>query len=165
MSVASIEKDPEALTLTVTAHLDATVERAWQLWADPREFERWWGPPGYPVTVVDHDLRAGGRVTFFMAGAEDERQDSTWEVIAADPPHHLELRDADVDEDGRPNDGNAMTAMVITIDERVGGGATMAIRTHFDSQAGMEQVLAMGIEEGMRIVFSQIDAVLAATPA
>jgi hypothetical protein len=37
----------------------------------------------------------------------------------------------------------------------------MAIRTHFDSQAGMEQVLAMGIEEGMRIVFSQIDAVLA----
>jgi hypothetical protein len=41
----------------------------------------------------------------------------------------------------------------------------MAIRTHFDSQAGMEQVLAMGIEEGMRVVFSQIDAVLAGTPA
>jgi hypothetical protein len=26
-------------------------------------------------------------------------------------------------------------------------------------------VLAMGIEEGMRVVFSQIDAVLAGTPA
>ena len=54
-----------------------------------------------------------------------------------------------------------MTAMIITIDERDGGGAVMAIRTHFDSQAGMEHVLAMGIEEGMRIVFSQIGAVLA----
>ncbi len=41
----------------------------------------------------------------------------------------------------------------------------MAIRTHFDSLAGMEQVLAMGIEEGMRMVLSQIDAVLAGTPA
>src|SRR5262249_21378028 len=77
----------------------------------------------------------------------------------------LELRDADVDENGRPNDGNAMTAMVITIAARDGGGAVMAIRTHFDSPAGMEQVLAMGIEEGMRTVLLQMDAVLAATAA
>ena len=165
MSVTSVEKDPHALTMTVTADLDATLERAWQLWADPRQFERWWGPPGYPATVVDHDLRAGGQITFFMSGGEDERHDSTWEVIAADPPRHLELRDADVDDDGRSNDGNAMTAMVITIDERDGGGAVMRIRTDFDSLAGMEQVLASGVEEGMLMIFTQIDAVLAGTPA
>jgi uncharacterized protein YndB with AHSA1/START domain len=165
MSETSVEKDLESLTMTVTADLDATVERAWQLWADPRQFEQWWGPPGYRATVVDHDLRPGGRITFFMAGTEGERQDSTWEVIAADPPRHLELRDADVDDDGRPNDGNAITAMIITIDERDGGGAVMAIRTHFDSQAGMEKVLTIGFEEGMRIVFSQLEAVLAGTPA
>lgn len=163
MSVTSVEKDPEALTMTVTAHLDASVERAWQLWADPRQFERWWGPPGYPVTVVEHDLRAGGRIVFYM-GAEDERHDSSWEVVAADPPHRLELRDADVDADGRPNDGNAMTAMVITFHEADGGGAVMVVRTHFDSLAGMEQVLATGVEEGMRMVLSQIDDVLAAMP-
>jgi uncharacterized protein YndB with AHSA1/START domain len=165
MSVTRVDKDPEALTMTVTADLDATVERAWQLWADPRQFEQWWGPPGYPATVVDHDLRAGGQITFFMTGDAGERHDGTWAVIAADPPHHLELRDSDVDDNGRPNDGNAMTAMIITIEARDGGGAVMAIRTHFDSQAGMEQVLAMGVEDGMRMVFSQIDAVLAGTPA
>lgn len=164
MSVTSVEKDPEALTMTVTADLDATVERAWQLWADPGQFQQWWGPPGYPTTVVDYDLRTGGRVTFFM-GADDERHDSTWEVVAADPPRRLELRDADVDENGRPNDGNAMTLMVVTIEERAGGGAVMAIRTHFDSIDGMEQVLASGVEEGMQLVLSQMDAVLAATPA
>jgi uncharacterized protein YndB with AHSA1/START domain len=165
MSITNVEKDPEALTMTVTAALDATVERAWQLWADPQQFEQWWGPPGYPVTVVDHDLRPSGRITFFMAGDEGERHDSTWEVIAADPPHYLELRDADVDHDGRPNDGNAMTAMVITIDERNGEGTVMAIGIRFNSLAGMEQVLATGVEEGMVSVFSQIDAVLAGTPA
>jgi hypothetical protein len=58
-----------------------------------------------------------------------------------------------------------MTAMVITIDERDGGRAVMAIRTHFDSQAGMEQVLATGVEEGMCMVLEQMDAVLAGTPA
>ena len=165
MSVTRVENDPESLTMTITADLDATVERAWQLWADPRQFEKWWGPPGYPATVVDHDLWAGGKITFSMAGTDGQRHHSTWEVIAADPPRHLELRDADVDDDGRPNDGHGITAMIITIDELDGGGAVMAIRTHFDSQTGMEEVLAIGFEEGMSTVFSQIEAVLAGTPA
>lgn len=131
-----------------------------------RQFERWWGTPGYRATVVDHDLRTGGRVTFFVTGPEGERHDSSErEVVAADPPRHLELRDADVDDDGRPNDGNAMTVMVITVGERDGGGALMAIRTHFDSLAGMERVLGSGVEEGMCTVLAQMDAVLAATPA
>ena len=99
-----------------------------------------------------------------MAGPEGERHDSAWEVVAADPPRHLELRDADVDDDGRPNDGNAMTVMVITIEAR-DVGVAMAIRTHFDSLEGMEQVLAMGIEEGMQMVLSQMDAVLSGAPA
>ena len=163
MSVTSVEKDPESLTMTVRADLEATVERAWQLWADPRQFEQWWGAPGFPTTVIDHDLRAGGQITFFMTGSEGERHDGTWEILAADPPRHLELRDADVDDEGRPNDGNAMTLMVITIAERDGGGAIMSIRTHFDSLSGMEEEL-MGFEEGMRIVFLQIEAVLAETP-
>lgn len=92
--------------------------------------------------------------------SEGERFDSTWEVVAADPPRHLELRDVDVDVDGRPNDGNSMSVMIVTIDERDGGDAVMVVRTHFDSLAGMEEVLATGFEEGMRIVLSQIEAVL-----
>ena len=160
MSVISVEKDLEALTMTITADLDATVERAWQLWADPHQFEQWWGPPGYPVTVLDHDLTTSGRITFFMTGPDGDREDSVWEVVAADPPRHLELRDADVDDDGRPNDGNAMTLMVVTLSERDGGGAVMEVRTHFDSQEGMAQV-APGLEAGMRAVVSQIEAVLA----
>lgn len=160
MSITGVEKDAQALVMTVTAELDASVERAWQLWADPREFELWWGPPDYRVTVVDHELRAGGRITFFMAGSDGDRHDSTWQVVAADPPHLLELRDADVDDEGRPNDDNSMTAMVINFDER-NGTTVMEIRIHFDSQAGMERALATGVDEGMVALFARIDAVLA----
>lgn len=165
MSVISVEKDPIALTMTVTAALDATVERAWALWSDPRQFERWWGPPGYPVTVSEHDLRSGGRVTFTIGSPEGESHEGTWEVLVADPPHRLELRDADVDESGRPNDGNEMTVMEITIRAAAEGGALMSVRTHFASLEGMEHVLASGAEEGMRMVLAQIDEVLASSPA
>ena len=60
MTVTGVHEGPRALTMTVTAEFDAPVERVWQLWADPRQLERWWGPPTYPATVVEHDLAPGG---------------------------------------------------------------------------------------------------------
>ncbi|HEX7051742.1 MAG TPA: SRPBCC domain-containing protein [Longimicrobiales bacterium] len=48
MSVTAVRKDPAALTMTLDAEFDASAERVWQLWADPRQLERWWGPPTYP---------------------------------------------------------------------------------------------------------------------
>ena len=44
MTVKSVEKDTERLTMTITAEFDAPVERVWQLWDDPRRLEQWWGP-------------------------------------------------------------------------------------------------------------------------
>jgi len=59
MTVTNVEKDAAALTMTITADLDAPVARAWQLWEDPRQLERWWGPPMYPATFLEHDLAPG----------------------------------------------------------------------------------------------------------
>ena len=49
MTVVSVEKDLEELTLVLVAEFAAPVERVWQLWADPRQLERWWGPPEPPL--------------------------------------------------------------------------------------------------------------------
>ena len=35
MTVTSIEKDPENLTMTITAQFDASIELVWQMWGDP----------------------------------------------------------------------------------------------------------------------------------
>ena len=66
MSVTDVVKDPQRLTMTLTAQYDVSAERAWRLWDDPRQLERWWGPPTYPATVVEHDLTPGGSVTYYM---------------------------------------------------------------------------------------------------
>ena len=52
MTVTAVRKDPQALSLTLDAEFDASSERVWRLWADPRQLERWWGPPTYPATVT-----------------------------------------------------------------------------------------------------------------
>jgi hypothetical protein len=39
MTVTAVRKDPEKLTMTVDAEFEATPERVWQLWADPRQLD------------------------------------------------------------------------------------------------------------------------------
>jgi uncharacterized protein YndB with AHSA1/START domain len=128
MAITSVRKDPEALTMTITTELDANLERAWQLWADPRQLERWWGPPTYPATFVDHDLAAGGRVTYFMTGPEGDKAAGWWTVVSADPPHRLEFKDGFADESGAPNDAMPTMTMVVTLTESNGGGTSWPSR-------------------------------------
>ena len=165
MTVTDVRKDPEALTMTITTELDATVERAWQLWADPRQLERWWGPPTYPATVVDHDLTPGGRVSYFMTGPDGDKSSGWWQIVAAEPPRRLELLDGFADDSGAPNDAMPTMTMVMTLAERDGGGAVMAIETRFPSLEAMEQLVSMGMEEGMASAMAQIDEILTGAPA
>ncbi|MGH9137355.1 MAG: SRPBCC family protein [Acidimicrobiales bacterium] len=161
MTVTSLRKDPEALTMTITAELDATVERAWQLWDDPRQLERWWGPPTYPATFVDHDLTPGGRVTYFMTGPDGDKPHGWWDVLTVEPPHRLELKDGFADDSGAPNDAMPTMTMVVNLTERDDGRTLMSIETRFPSVEAMEQLLSMGMEEGMAAAVGQIDEILA----
>jgi uncharacterized protein YndB with AHSA1/START domain len=42
MTLVSLEKDYERLTLIVVAEFEASIDRVWHLWDDPRQLERWW---------------------------------------------------------------------------------------------------------------------------
>jgi uncharacterized protein YndB with AHSA1/START domain len=80
------------------------------------------------------------------------------------PPHRLVVRDGFANDDGSPNDEFPVGEMTIDIRE-VGGGTTrMTITSVSPSTEALEQVLAMGQEEGMRQAVGQIDAILAEQP-
>ena len=161
MPVTAVRKDAAALTMTLDAELEAPAERVWQLWADPRQLERWWGPPTYPATVTKHDLRLGGRVEYHRTGPEGDQQRGYWEIVEAEAPHRLVFRDGIANADGTPNPDLPRNEARVTI-EQVGAGRTrMSIVSVFPDTAAMEQLLAMGMEHGLTEAVGQIDAVLA----
>ncbi len=164
MSVTSIDKDVDKLTLTLVAEFDAAPEQVWQLWADPRRLERWWGPPTHPATVQEHDLSPGGDVTYFMTGPEGERYHGWWRVTSVDAPTSLEFSDGFADQDGKPlADMPVQTVQMQLVGS--GGGTRMVLRSIFDSPEQMEQVLSMGAAEGLQQAVGQMDTLLSARPA
>ncbi len=161
MPITEVRKSTDDLTMAVESEWEATVDQVWDLWADPRKLERWWGPPSWPATVVDHDLRAGGRVSYFMTGPDGDKSAGYWEVLTADAPHTLEVRDGFADDSGEANDQMPSMVMRTTIEAIAGDRTRMTTVTQFPSLEAMQQLIEMGMEEGMREAMTQIDAVLA----
>jgi uncharacterized protein YndB with AHSA1/START domain len=160
MTVTSVQKDPATLTMSIVSEFEAPVERVWQLWEDPRQLERWWGPPTYPATVVDHDLTPGGAVNYFMTGPEGDQAHGWWRVVSVDAPRALEFEDGFGNSaDDRAPDMPVMTIRV-TLDGTVGGATRMTINTVFPSLETMEKIIEMGMEEGMASAIGQIDDLL-----
>jgi uncharacterized protein YndB with AHSA1/START domain len=161
VGVTDVEQDPDSLRLVITGAWAAPPERVWALWADPRQLERWWGPPGYPATFTDHDLRPGGRASYHMTGPDGATYPGWWDVLTVDAPHHLEIRDGFADDGGAPSEELPVSTMVVTLTELPDGGTRMAIETLFASAENMDQIIEMGVVDGMTAAMGQIDELLA----
>jgi uncharacterized protein YndB with AHSA1/START domain len=161
MTVTGVRKDPQKLTMTVEAEFNASCERVWQLWADPRQLERWWGPEPYCATFTKHDLAPGSRVEYQMTGPGGELPQSYWEILEVDAPHRLVFRDSFANADGTPNTDLPVYTARVSIEDIGHGRTRMSIVSVFPSVKDMEQALAMGNEQGLTQAVGQIDAIVA----
>jgi uncharacterized protein YndB with AHSA1/START domain len=161
MSVVSVEKDFDSLSLVLVAEFDASIERVWQLWADPRLLERWWGPTTHRTTVEKHDLAAGGEVAYVMTGPDGETSRGWWRVTSVDPPSALEFTDACTNEDGTPSADMPAMAVQVRLSEH-DGGTRMELRFAFESGEHMRQLEGWGTFEVLPQSVGQMDALLAA---
>jgi len=160
MTVVSSTQDLEALTLTIVAELAAPPSRVWQVWSDPRQLERWWGPPTWPATFEEHDVVVGGISNYYMTGPEGEKSRGWWRFLALDEPRSLEFEDGFADESGVPNTQMPTIRARVELEETV-AGTRMTVTSRFGSVEDMERLVQMGMAEGMVQAMGQIDAILA----
>ena len=160
MPVTSVVRDADARTVTITARFDASIERVWRVWSDPRQLERWWGPPDFPATVTEHQLVPGGTVAYSMTGPEGDEHRGVWHVRAVDPPHALEFEDGFADADGHPRPDLPTGLIRVALSELPAGRTQMVVTTTWASGEAMARILATGTDVGMTAAVNQIDALL-----
>ena len=149
MSVVSVDKDYERLTLTIVAEFPATAERVWQLWADPRRLERWWGPPEHPATVDRHELRPGGEVV----------SRGHWHVKAVDAPLALAFTDRFAGADGTPDPASPAIEARMELTES-DGATRMTLRFAFESPEHMDRLRRLEAFAIVESSVAQMDALL-----
>lgn len=159
MPVTDVMTDTENLTMTVVADLAAPVDRVWDAYSDPRQLERFWGPPGWPATFTHWDHTVGGKANYTMNGPRGEEASGTWEFLEIDAPRSFTVLDSFADEDGTVNADLPSMRMTFTF-EQTAEGTRMVNTSHFASAEALETVVSMGAVEGTKLAMSQLDAVL-----
>src|SRR5436309_14743051 len=149
MPVTDVRQDLDNLTLTITAEFAAPVERIWQVYADPRQLEKVWGPPTYPATIVDHDLSPGGRMTYFMTGPQGDKHAGYWQITDVDEPRSFSFDDGIADLDYTTNPAMPASHNVYASSTNASGTRATYVIT-YDSAEAPQQVLDMGVVEGAK---------------
>ncbi|GHD76623.1 uncharacterized protein YndB with AHSA1/START domain [Salinibacterium amurskyense] len=155
----STHTDAAALSMTTTAEFTASAERAWQLVSDPRQLERWWGPPEWPATFVRFEFEPEGRAHYYMQGPDGERLHGWWRFVSISAPTELLIEDGFADDQGEPSADLGVTTARLTF-EPTADGTRLTIFSQFESLEQLEEMIEMGMEEGMRLAVGQIAAIL-----
>lgn len=159
MPVTKVTKDPDKLTMTVIADFPVPLRRLWDAYADPRQLEKFWGPEQWPATFTRHDMAVGGRSNYHMTGPDGEVSGGYWEFVSVDAPNSFEVIDGFLGPDGEPNTQMPSMRMVYRFEETE-TGSRMIGTMHFNSLEELEQLLGMGMEEGMLSAMAHMDAVI-----
>ncbi|MDO3697875.1 SRPBCC domain-containing protein, partial [Curtobacterium flaccumfaciens] len=143
MPTTSVHTDPDTLSMTLVAEFPVPVERLWAAFADPRQLERFWGPPGFPATFTTFDLRPGGRADYRMTSPQGERFHAVWQVTEVDKPRRIVFRDLFTDPEGTVDESLPTSETVLSFGP-ADDGSRVTVVSSFASTADLDAMLEMG---------------------
>jgi uncharacterized protein YndB with AHSA1/START domain len=106
-------------------------------------------------------MAVGGRSHYYMTGPDGERSPNCyWEFLQVEPLSRLEVTNGFARADFSPDPSMPSMRMVFTFEATPTGSRFTSV-TRFPSVEAMEQLVGMGMVEGMQSAVGQLDAVLA----
>ena len=149
--------------LVVTRRFAAPRRLVWMAYSDCAHLKHWWGPQGWELTHCELDFRPGGTWHYCMTGEYEGNTMESWGMATyeeIDAPQRFVYRDAFSDAEGNINPD--LPQMVITVSlEEIDGETLLTSSTLFDSADARQQVIDMGMEEGMADTWDRLDDLLA----
>lgn len=140
MPITSIDTDLDNVSLTIVADFHAPLRRLWDAYADPRQIEKFWGPPGWPATFSRHDMAAGGHSYYRMNGPDGESSSGYWNFTHVEPPHSFGVIDGFLTPEGQPNTELPNMRIRFTF-EATESGSRLTTTTWFSSTEELDQLL------------------------
>jgi uncharacterized protein YndB with AHSA1/START domain len=136
--------------ITIVRTLNASPEKVWQAWTDPKQLAQWWSPKGFTTPVVELDPRVGGKLYIVMLGGDGMGPYSGMkapmggEFTEVVPNERLAFTNNAMD-----TDGNALLhGMTSVVFEEVDGKTKMTVTTSAEGDGPNVEMMLGGMEQG-----------------
>jgi uncharacterized protein YndB with AHSA1/START domain len=137
---------------------DAPRERVFAAFTDPELIPHWWGPRRMTTTVVEMDVRVGGKWRFVSRDVDGTEQGFRGVYREVSPPERLAQS---FEWEGLPGHVIAESASF----EDLGGQTRVTTTSLFHTTEERDGMLASGMEGGLTESHDRLAELLAAQPA
>ncbi len=146
-------------TFTVVREFDAPLALVWRAYTEASLLDQWWGPRPWRAETKDLEFRAGGMWLYAMIGPEGERHWGRMNYTMIEQHKGFEMEDVFCDEHGTTNTDLPVSRGSIRFEESA-GTTRVEWKTQYSSIEALNTVIAMGMEQGVRICVEQLVEVL-----
>ncbi|MCI0432018.1 MAG: SRPBCC family protein [Gemmatimonadetes bacterium] len=131
-------------------------------WTNPALVKRWWAPASRGVTVVGCDaaVRAGGTYRYVLRLSTGHEVAFSGTYAEVTPPSRLVYTQIFEPAASGANPGAEQLVITVTFDER-DGKTHVVLHSLCPSKEVRDQILATGMEQGMRETWDQLDELVA----
>lgn len=145
---------PSDREIRITRTIDGPARVVFEAWTKPEFLKRWWAPKSRGVTLVgcEADLREGGAYRYILRRNNGRKMTFSGKYTEFRP--HSRLVYTHVFEPRRQTGESIVT---VTFDE-TGDATHITLVELYPSKDVRDQVLATGMEKGMRESMDQLDA-------
>ena len=154
--------------LVITRVLRARQEIVFDAFTKPEYVRRWWAPASRGVTIItcEADVRPGGAYLYVLSHGPTDRFSFFGSYLEVERPARLVYTQGfDPSERHDSNVAEGEAAVVTVSFEDQDGLTKLVSRERYPSRAVRDQVLASGMEDGMRETFEQLDELVASLAA
>jgi uncharacterized protein YndB with AHSA1/START domain len=146
---------PSDTEILITRSFDAPAAIVFEAITKAEHIARWWAPKSRGAMVsCESDLRVGGKWRNVMRANDGYEVGFSGEYLELDPPHRIVQTEVF---DPFPDAGSVIT---VTLTEQ-GERTTLTSHVRYPSKAIRDQVIASGMEHGMRESYLQLTDVVA----
>ncbi|WP_343691265.1 SRPBCC domain-containing protein [Chitinophaga sp.] len=148
--------DREKNTLTIQREFSADRARLWDYYTKQELLEQWFAPQPMSTVTRSMDFREGGHWHYKMVDADGNEYWGMTQYKKIQPPGELSFSDAFCDENGTINTAIPGADWRVTFTGKEDTTVVQSVLT-FKSLADLEQVLEMGMEDGMKATYATLD--------
>lgn len=145
--------------LTVTRAFDAPIDLVWRAWTEPDMLDQWWAPKPWQSRTKSMEFKEGGFRLYAMVGPEGEEHWGRSDYQSIDPQNSFSGEDAFCDSEGNINASMPVSQFTNQFTEGK-AQVTVKIISYYQSTDHLEQVIKMGMKEGLTMALDQLENVL-----
>ena len=153
------EFNAEANILTVKRTFNSELSLVWRAWTEAELLDQWWAPSPWKSETSHMEFKEGGYRLYAMVSPEGQRHIGRTNYVSIDFHSFFSGEDAFCDDKGKINP-DMPVAKFKNAFQAEAEKTVVVVTTEYASEEHLQQVIDMGMKEGLSMAYDNLDILL-----